>query len=68
MIAFVAIVEPCLKTAISAAGTCALSSASMTPSMNLGGVEGTFALRISPVSRSRQTRSENVPPMSTATM
>ena len=36
--------------------------------MKVGGVEGTLALRIAPVPRSRHTRSENVPPMSTATM
>ena len=68
MMALVAIVEPCLRTVTVAGSTPTLSSASITPSMNVGGVEGTFALRISPVAVSRQTRSEKVPPMSTATM
>jgi hypothetical protein len=40
MIAFVAMVEPCLKLTTSSGRMPALSSAFITPSMNVGGVEG----------------------------
>jgi hypothetical protein len=68
MIAFVAIVEPCLKPVTSAGSMPALSRALITPSMNPGGVDGVLTLVSSCVSSSYATRSVNVPPMSTATL
>jgi hypothetical protein len=52
MIAFVAIVEPCLKLTTSSGRMPAFSSAFITPSMNVGGVEGDFTARSSLVSSS----------------
>jgi len=39
----------------------------MTPSKNVGGVEGTLPIRCSPVSRLTPMTSVNVPPMSVPT-
>ena len=67
MIALVAIVEPCLKAVISCGWTPAFCSASSTPWMNSGGVDGVLTLISLSVSSSYATRSVNVPPMSVAT-
>src|SRR5579871_869835 len=68
--AFVPTVVPWQKNTTSSERTPSARSASIPPRMardGSSGVLGSFVIEIAPVSSSRQTKSENVPPVSTVT-
>ena len=66
--AFVAMVEPWRKVVMSFGSRPVFFRTSITPSMNVGGVEGILWLVTWPVSSLRHTKSVNVPPMSIPTL